>query len=133
MNSGKIRLPTNKTNLGENILPHNHKEQQRSITSSWKTNWHRYTLTSEQKKNLTLNKLFTPIPTTIFEFSSRYLTLTNQDHKDFLRNTRNAVELDFKSVEKQADTRSTSSGRSYETSTTKGTTGIRKSTPAKLN
>ena len=51
------------------------------------------------KEKLTLNELFTPTPTTIFEFSSRYLTLTNQDHKDFLRNTRNAVELVFKSFE----------------------------------
>ena len=30
MNSGKIRLPTNKTNLRENILPHDHKEQQQN-------------------------------------------------------------------------------------------------------
>ena len=30
MNSGKIRLPTNKTNLRGNILPHDHKEQQQN-------------------------------------------------------------------------------------------------------
>ena len=95
-----------------NRLVHEHDvtpEQQRSILYSLKKDWYKSTVMSEQKKALMYNELFTPVPMTVFEFSSRYLTLMNRNHKEYLRNTRNAVDLCFKSFEKQADTRSTSS------------------------
>ena len=95
-----------------NRLVHEHEvtpKQQRTIISQHKKDWYKKTVMSEKKQALTYNELYIPVPKSIFEFSARYLTLMNRDHKEYLNNTRNAVDLCFKSFEKQADTRSTSS------------------------